>query len=69
MEWTAQGGGGITDPGDVQGMLRCCVEGHGLVRTIGDRWTVGLDDLGGLLQPWCPYDSMIYLRFWNNIQH
>ena len=28
-------------PGSVQGMFRRCVEGHGLVGTIGDRWTVG----------------------------
>ena len=25
---------------------------------IGDRWTVGLDDLGGLFQPWWFYDSI-----------
>ena len=31
-----QGGGGVTDHGGVQGMFGCCVEGHGLVRTIGD---------------------------------
>ena len=29
----------------------CCVEGYGLMRTIGDRWMVGLDDLIGLFQP------------------
>jgi len=33
-------------------MFRCCTEGHGLLRNIGDRWTVRLDDLGGLFQPW-----------------
>ena len=38
-------------------MFRRCVERHGLVRTIGDRWTVGLDDLVGLFQS---YDSMIW---------
>jgi len=32
----AQGGGGVSDPGGVQGTFGCCVEGHGLVRTIGD---------------------------------
>ena len=32
---------GSTDPGGVQKLLRCCSEGHGLVGTIGDRWTVG----------------------------
>ena len=52
MEGAAQGGGGVSDPGGVQGTFRCCVEGCGLVRTIGDWWTVGLDDLGGLFQPW-----------------
>jgi len=45
-------GGGVTDPGGVQGTFRCCVEGHGLVRIIGDRRIVGLDDLGGPFQPW-----------------
>ena len=29
-----------------------CDEGHGLVRAIGGRRMVGLDDLVGLLQPW-----------------
>ena len=48
----AQGGSGVTDPGGVQGTFRHRVEGHGLVRTMGDGWTVGLDDLGGLFQPW-----------------
>lgn len=38
--------------GGVQGMSGCCVEGHGLVRTIGGRWMVGLHDLEGLFQPW-----------------
>ena len=28
------------------------VEGHGLVRTTGDRWMVGLDDPVGVFQPW-----------------
>ena len=51
LEWAAQGGGGVTDPGSVQGMFRHCIEGHGLVRTIGDRQTVGLDHLIGLFQP------------------
>ena len=37
LEWAAWGGGGVTDPGDVQGTFRCCAEGHSLVRTIGDR--------------------------------
>ena len=44
------------DPGDVQETFRCCTEGHGLMGNIGDRWTVGLDDLGGLFNL---RDSMI----------
>ena len=32
MEWAAQGGGGVVDPGGDQETLRCCTEGHGLVR-------------------------------------
>ena len=38
-------------PGGVQRMFRCCVEGHGLARTIGDGQMVGLDDPVGLFQP------------------
>ena len=33
---TAQRGGGVTDPGGVQGALGCRVERHVLMRTIGD---------------------------------
>jgi len=34
-------------------IFRCCTaEGHGIVGNIGDRWTVGLDDLRVLFQPW-----------------
>jgi len=29
----------------------CCVEGHGLARTIGEGRMVGLDDPVGLFQP------------------
>ena len=29
-----------------------CVEGHGLVRTVGDGWMVGLGDLVGLFELW-----------------
>ena len=36
LEWAAQRGGGVTDPGGVEGTFGCCVEGHGLVRTSGD---------------------------------
>ena len=59
LEWAAQRGGGVTDPGGVQRTFGRCVEGHGLVRTIGDGWTVGLGDPVGLFQPWRFYDSMI----------
>jgi len=52
VEWAAQGGGGVTDPGGVQGMFGRCVEGHGVVRTIGDVWMGGLGDPVGLFQPW-----------------
>ena len=48
LECAAQGGGGVTNPGGVRIMFRHHVEGHGLVRTIGDRQTVELDDLVGL---------------------
>jgi len=34
-----------------QEILRCCTEGCGLVGSIGDRWMIGLDDLGDLFQP------------------
>ena len=49
---TSQGGGGVTDPGGVQGTFGCCVEGHAIVRSIGDGWVVGLGDPVGLFQPW-----------------
>ena len=39
-------------------MFGRCVEGHGLVRSIGDGWMVGLGDPVGLFQPWRFYDSM-----------
>ena len=41
LEWTAQGGDGVTDPRGVQGTFRHCVEGHAVMITIGDSWTVG----------------------------
>jgi len=47
----AQRGGGVTAPGGAQRAFGCCVEGHGLVRTIGERRMVGLDDPVGLFQP------------------
>jgi len=42
----------VTNPEGVQGTFGGCVEGHGLVRTIGDGWVVGLGDPVGLFQPW-----------------
>ena len=36
LEWTAQRGGGVTDPEGVQRAFGRCVEGHGLARTIGE---------------------------------
>ena len=30
LEWAAQGGGGVTDPGGVRGTFECCIEGHGV---------------------------------------
>ena len=51
LEWAAQRGGGVTDPGGVQRRFGHCVEGHGLVRTIGDGRMVGLDDPVGPFQP------------------
>ena len=58
LEWAAQGGGGVTNPGGVQGAFGRCVEGHGLLRTIVDGWMVGLSDPVGLFQLWWFYDSM-----------
>ena len=58
LEWAAQGGGGVTNPGGVQGRFGHCVEGHGLVRTIGGGWMVGLGDPVGLFQPLWFYDSV-----------
>ena len=52
LKRAAQRGGGVTDPGGVQGTFGYCVEGHGLVRSIGDGWLVGLGDPVGLFQPW-----------------
>ena len=57
LEWAVQGGGGVTDPGGIQETFRFYTEGHGLVGSTGDRWMVGLSDLGGLFQH--PSDSVI----------
>ena len=51
LEWAAQGGGGVTNPGGIQGTFEHFSEGHDLMRTIGDRWMVGLGDPVGLFQP------------------
>jgi len=40
-----------TEPGGVQKAFGCCVEGHGLARTIGDGRMAGLDNPVGLFQP------------------
>ena len=47
-----QGGSGDTDLGGAQETFGRCVEGHGLMRTTGDGWMVGLGDPVGLFQPW-----------------
>ena len=51
LGWAAQRGGGVTDPGRVQRTFVRYVEGHGLVRTIGEGRILGLDDPVGLFQP------------------
>ena len=49
LEWAAQ----VESPTwRCSRKFRHCIEGQGVVRTIGDGWTVGLDDLVGLFQPW-----------------
>ena len=58
----AQGGGGVTIPGGVQEMFRCCTEGHALGGNTGGSWTVGQDDLRGPFQPWWFYDSMVLME-------
>ena len=58
LEQAVQGVDGVISSGGVQEMFRC-TEGHVLVENSGNMWTVGLDDLGGLFQPWCFFDSMI----------
>ena len=40
----AQGGRGVTNQGGVQEAFTCCTERYGLVRNIGDRWTVEDND-------------------------
>ena len=51
-------------------MFRCYTEDHGLVGNTVGRWMVGLDDLGGLFQPWWFYDSMLGgTLLWRIIKH
>ena len=47
----------VTVPGGVQETCRCDNQEHGLV---GGKWTVGLDDLRDLFQPWWFYDYMMW---------
>jgi len=47
----AQGGGGVTVPGDVQEVCRCDTEEHSVMDSISGKWTIGLDDLKGFVQP------------------
>lgn len=60
LEWTAQGSGGVSVPGGVQELFRCGTEGCGLVGSTGGGWVVGLDDHGGLFQPWWFYGIIPY---------
>lgn len=58
LGWAAQGGGAVTHFAGIQGTFRC-VEGRGIVRAVGDRWTVGLSDLVGL------FPTLLMLRFYD----
>ena len=49
--WAAQEGGGVTDPGGVQGTFGRCVDRRGLARTAGDGRMAGLGVPVGLFQP------------------
>ena len=60
LEWAAQGGDGVTNPGGVQEMCRCCTEGDGLEGNTGSMWMVGLDDLEDVFQTLWFYDSIIF---------
>ena len=51
MGLVAQGGGGITLPGGVQGKVGRGAWGHDLVGDTGGRGMVEPDDLGGLFLP------------------
>jgi len=49
LEQAAQKGGAVTISG---GVKKHFIEGHDLAGNICGRWTVGLDYLGVLFQPW-----------------
>ena len=49
LEQAAQGGAGVTAPGDTEQTRQQGTQGHGLVG-MGDRLTVRLDDLSNLFQ-------------------
>lgn len=61
MEWIAQGCGGVTVPGGLQGKVGPGTQGHGLVGDCGSRGRVGPDDLEGLFQPYWFYKVVILL--------
>jgi len=46
---------------ETMSQIKCGTTGHGLVGNISSRWMVGLDDLGGLYQPWPFYGSTMLL--------
>ena len=46
----AQGGGGVTTPGGVQGKVGRGAWGHVLVGDLGGRGWLDLNELGGLVQ-------------------
>ena len=50
LEWAARGGGEVTNPGGSR-KYRCGTKEHSLVGSAGNRWTIGLNDLGRLFQP------------------
>ena len=51
VERASQKGCSVTIPRGVQEMCSCGIKEHDLVCSITSMWTVGLDDLSGLLQP------------------
>lgn len=61
LKEAAQGGGGITVPGNAQKLYGCGTEGYDLMGKIDGRWTAGLGNLVGLFQHLQFCDSMIKL--------